>query len=950
MSTHTSLWASAVQPFRRGLTSVRKRAATLPLPESLTSSFRNLREALRRDPEHLKRFVLQPAASLLCAGIVFGAGLLGLVVESRWSTMLTRASYDWSYALGQATTNAETPEVVIVYVDPKYVTDLGKSSTQPVDRSLHARLLRRLQADSARATVLDVVFDGPGLHYEADEELTSAIRANGHVILAQDLNNGEVVNGSERKGLEPLYPPFARVAVAKGLDLLQPDSDFMVRKHTHSFEEIQDTPPSLSWVAAQMSLKTPRDPAEQNAERWVYYYGPPDALPHLSAEQALASSSGYFRDKTVFIGTHPMKSAFMEKRDELRTPFNVNAGSSSSRALMPTVEMRATEFLNLVRGDWLRRPSMSTEVLVLALTALIFSFALLRFPPFLASGLAAAGGLGFICVTQVVFRTHHIWFAWLIPVAVQIPLALFFSIISHSLGWIAQQRKQQEESRRADLRIREQAALLDRAQDAIIVHDLEWRVQYWNKSAERLYGWSFDEVKGKDLRPEIFQTAKSEFLTAFEQTLAKGEWAGELAQLTKQREELAIQSRWTLVRDDEGKPKGIFVINTNVTEQKRLEAQFLRTQRVESIGTLASGIAHDLNNVLSPILMGVQLLKNRPQDDSGRKMLSTMESSAQRAADMIRQVLAFGRGQEGRHKLVYFKQILPDMQKIIADTFPKNIDVQVDMEDTHPVLGDATQIHQILLNLCVNARDAMPNGGRMVLSAKNLSISKVQAARFINAKAGEYVLLCVADNGSGIPRKIMHRIFEPFFTTKEIGKGTGLGLSTVMAIVKTHGGFLDVQSEPGKGTTFNVYLPRAEILDRLEHAIGPAKSLRGKGETVMIVDDDPAVLEVTTGLLTHYGYKVVTAKNGADAIAVYAHHRDLIKIVIMDMMMPVMDGATAIKALKREEPALQVVATSGLPAGEKLKDIGFEIPFLQKPCPSEKLLEQIKRLLCPVTA
>jgi CheY-like chemotaxis protein len=331
-------------------------------------------------------------------------------------------------------------------------------------------------------------------------------------------------------------------------------------------------------------------------------------------------------------------------------------------------------------------------------------------------------------------------------------------------------------------------------------------------------------------------------------------------------------------------------------------------------------------------------------------MLSTMESSAQRGADMIRQVLSFGRGQEGRHKLVYFKQIVRDMERIMAETFPKNIDVQTQIEDTHPIMGDATQIHQILLNLCVNARDAMPNGGRIVLSAKNVSVSKIQAARFINAKPGEYVLLSVADNGAGIPREIMHRVFEPFFTTKEIGKGTGLGLSTVMAIVKTHGGFLDLQSEPGKGTRFNVYVPRAKIIDRLQDAIGPAKALRGKGETVMIVDDDQAILELTTGLLTHYGYKVVTAKNGADAIALYARHKDLIKIVIMDMMMPVMDGPTAIKTLKQQKPDLHVLATSGLPLGEKLKDIGFEIPFLPKPCPSEKLLEQIRRHLRPSPA
>jgi CheY-like chemotaxis protein len=197
----------------------------------------------------------------------------------------------------------------------------------------------------------------------------------------------------------------------------------------------------------------------------------------------------------------------------------------------------------------------------------------------------------------------------------------------------------------------------------------------------------------------------------------------------------------------------------------------------------------------------------------------------------------------------------------------------------------------------------------------------------------------------------MHRVFEPFFTTKEQGKGTGLGLSTVMAIVKTHGGFLDVQSDPGKGTTFKIYLPRAEIIDRLEERVGPAKALRGKGETVLVVDDDDAVLEMTTGLLTHYGYKVVTARNGADAIALYAQHKDLIKLVIMDLMMPVMDGNAAIRALKKEEPAVRVLATSGLAQSERARDVAGndDVPFVPKPCPSDKLLEQIRTLLRPAT-
>jgi CHASE2 domain-containing sensor protein len=381
------------------MTSVRKRIAVLPLPEALTFSFQNLRETLRGDPEHGKRFILRPAVSLLCAAIVFTAGLLVLTIESRWSKMLTRASYDCTYTLTRVTPNVEAPEVVIVYVDAAgHVTSFGQSSIQPIDRMSHARLLRRFQADGARAAVIDIVFDGPGPRSQSDQELAAAIQANGRVILAQDLASGETINGSLKKNLEPLYPPFAHAAAARGLDLLQPDGDFMVRRHAHSFDNIQDGLPSLSWVAAQMALKRPRDPADQKNERWVHYYGPPDALPHLSYEQALTSPPGYFRHKTVFIGTHSMKSASMEKRDELRTPFSVKSGSSSSLALMPTVEVRATEFLNLVRGDWLRRPSLRTEVLVLAITALIFSFGLLRVPPLPASGLAAAGTLVFILV------------------------------------------------------------------------------------------------------------------------------------------------------------------------------------------------------------------------------------------------------------------------------------------------------------------------------------------------------------------------------------------------------------------------------------------------------------------------------------------------------------------------------------------------------------------------
>src|SRR5207237_5037035 len=304
------------------------------------------------------------------------------------------------------------------------------------------------------------------------------------------------------------------------------------------------------------------------------------------------------------------------------------------------------------------------------------------------------------------------------------------------------------------------------------------------------------------------------------------------------------QSRWTLVRDSEGRPKSVFVINTDVTEQKNLETQFLRTQRMESIGTLAGGIAHDLNNVLSPILMGVELMKVKIKDEHSQQLLTTMAASARRGSDMVKQVLTFARGHVGERSVLQISYLIREMQKIVKETFPKAIDFNTEIEDLWPILGDATQIHQIILNLWVNASDAMPDGGSIIVRAKNVTLSQAEAAKFAGAKPINYVLLSTTDTGTGIPPAIIDKIFEPFFTTKEIGKGTGLGLSTVISIVKSHGGFVDLKTDVGKGSSFNVYLPAAELAATSAASSTPSEQLLGKGETIMIVDDEPAALDV----------------------------------------------------------------------------------------------------------
>ena len=375
----------------------------------------------------------------------------------------------------------------------------------------------------------------------------------------------------------------------------------------------------------------------------------------------------------------------------------------------------------------------------------------------------------------------------------------------------------------------------------------------------------------------------------------------------------------------------------------------MRAQRMESIGTLAGGIAHDLNNILAPILMSIDILKLTANDPQAKSVLDTIEVSAKRGADIVRQVLSFARGLEGERVEVQPKHLLKDIESIIKDTFPKNILLRFAIpNDIWTILGDPTQVHQILLNLCVNARDAMPHGGNLTIEAENSVLDEHYAAMNIQAKAGRYVQITVSDSGTGIPPNILEKIFEPFFTTKGINKGTGLGLSTVMAIVKSHGGIINVYSEPNKGTTFKVYLPAMEMSSearktQLEQASLP----RGNGETVLLVDDEASIITITTQTLQAFGYRVLTATDGAEAVASYAQHANEIAVVLTDMAMPIMDGAATIRALSKINPAIKIIAASGLHANsDATKASGAGIKhFLTKPYTAGTLLKTLRTIL-----
>lgn len=500
--------------------------------------------------------------------------------------------------------------------------------------------------------------------------------------------------------------------------------------------------------------------------------------------------------------------------------------------------------------------------------------------------------------------------------------------------------------KQAEQKIREQAALLDIATDAIVVRNLLDEILFWNRGAERLYGWSVEEALGKNANELLYKKIPPQLGEVLKTVVEQGEWHGELHQVTKDGVDIIVEGRWTLVRDQAGNAKSILVVNTNITEKKQLEAQFLRAQRLESLGTLASGIAHDLNNILTPILTSSQLLvlKLSNLDAKNQQLLKIIESNSKRCADLVKQILTFARGSEGKRLPVEIEHLLSEIQHITKSTFSKSIIINTNLPITNlwTVLADSTQMHQVLMNLCVNARDAMPNGGTLHLTAENVVIDDTYAKMHFDAQVGQYVAITISDTGMGIPPHLLDRIFEPFFTTKEQGKGTGLGLSTVIGIVKNHGGFVKVSSEIGKGTQFQVYLPAG--FHNTSQQTETLELHNGKGETILVVDDESAILEIIKTSLEEYNYRVFTASNGIEAIALYSQHQDEISIALLDMMMPSMDGLTTIRVLQQMNPQVKIIVMSGIAATSQLTEVAGVNIFLNKPYTIKELLQAIEQV------
>jgi two-component system cell cycle sensor histidine kinase/response regulator CckA len=498
---------------------------------------------------------------------------------------------------------------------------------------------------------------------------------------------------------------------------------------------------------------------------------------------------------------------------------------------------------------------------------------------------------------------------------------------------------------RTEEKNREQAELLDKATDAILVCDLSNRIIYWNESAERIYGWTEIEVIGKDMIEVLFHgKPPSQIQEMMKGVDERGEWTGELHELTKDGKSVIVQGRATLIRDDNRQPKSLLLINTDITERKQLEEQFLRSQRLESLGVLISGIAHDLNNALAPVLLGIDMLRTSPAEKED--ILKTMQSSAKRGADMVKQVLAFARGGDTHKTLIHVEPLVKEMGKIITDTFPKNIDCQVKLsKELWPVSGIPTQLYQVLMNLCVNARDVMPEGGTLSLVTENVRVDAAMAAGHPDAKLGNYVCVSVTDTGSGISAEQMQKIFQPFFTTKPMGKGTGLGLSTSLSIIKNHGGFLTVHSDVGRGTEFKFYLPA--VSENLSAVTPIEPSLpTGNGECILVVDDEAIVLVIARTALENYGYRVLTAASGLEAITYLAEKRNTVDLVITDLLMPLMGGVATAIALRRISPDIKIIFASGSEnEAENVKERIEVNGFISKPFTVEKLLAGLRKVL-----
>jgi PAS domain S-box-containing protein len=495
--------------------------------------------------------------------------------------------------------------------------------------------------------------------------------------------------------------------------------------------------------------------------------------------------------------------------------------------------------------------------------------------------------------------------------------------------------------------------LIETANAPIFGKNVHGKVNEWNRSAERLTGFSKEDVFNRDLVDFVSPGYKLAVKEVLDRALRGVETENfEFPLETKDGRRVTVLLNAGTRRGSEGEITGMVGVGQDITQLRQADQRSLRAKRLESLGTLAGGVAHDINNALAPIMLACGLLRKQAPDAA--RLIDILESSTRRGASMVQQLLTFAKGVDGERIAIDPRKLTRELEQIVSSTFPKNIRLRFSIGDELPsVIGDATQLHQVLLNLCVNARDAMPTGGAITIELSGVTVSTREAAEHDDCSPGRYLRWSVTDSGSGISTELLERIFEPFFSTKSPEQGTGLGLSTAMGIVRSHGGFMRVATQPGLGSTFSVYLPEAIGVEATNEKVHATRPFRGQGETILVVEDEPSVREVVRQILTALGFKVRVAVDGVSALSALAEPMNTIDGVITDLHMPNMDGIELARKVAVAYPSLGVILASGRLDRAELaaaEDAPF-VAHLEKPFTIERLSEALRVLLTqPTTA
>lgn len=500
--------------------------------------------------------------------------------------------------------------------------------------------------------------------------------------------------------------------------------------------------------------------------------------------------------------------------------------------------------------------------------------------------------------------------------------------------------------RRAESKSTEQARLLDKAREAICAIDAQGCITFWNAGAERHYGWKAGEVLGRELGRMLYSRDPAAFEAARAHVLLYGEWHGELNPQTAAGDLPIVDSFWTLVTDDAGIVRAILIVDADITEKKKIEQQLMQNQRLEMLGLLTGGIAHDLNNVLGPIITAVAMLLERQNNAAAdHELLDIIKGSADHGVELVRQLLAFARGHTGALSELSIDSLLGSVLKLLNHVLPSTVEVKASLgDDLWRVDGDATQLRQALINLAINARDAMPEGGEIEISVRNTSVATSMRCAVGEARPGPYVCFSVRDNGVGIHPHVVGRLFDAFFTTKRAGKGTGLGLSNIARIVKAHSGFLTVESAMGIGSSFHIHLP-ASGKDAAPHAPPSNRALHTR-EHLLLIEDDKALQTVFDVTLSMRGFSVSTATTAAHGLALLRAGAGSISLAIVDLHRPIEECAALIRELRAEVGRLKIIVLGGTsPGGQEAFAFDPPVELLPKAVTGELLLATVSRVL-----